>query len=150
MRRELAGGYEVDDDLSRVDRDAVWDFLSTEAYWARDRSRDEVERQVLGSSRVVGLYHGDWQVGFARTLTDGRVAYLADVYVLKDHRGRGLGVELVRAAVDEGPFPHLRWMLYTQDAYGLYEKFGFGPPDERYFERPPAAERREAGEGREG
>lgn len=150
MRRELAGGYEVDDDPSRVDRDAVWDFLSTEAYWGRDRSRDEVERQVLVSSRVVGLYHGDRQVGFARTLTDGRVAYLADVYVLKDHRGRGLGVELIRAAVDEGPFPHLRWMLHTQDAQGLYEKFGFGPPDERYLERPPAAERREAGEGREG
>jgi GNAT superfamily N-acetyltransferase len=70
--------------------------------------------------------------------------------VLKDHRGRGLGVELVRAAVDEGPFPTLRWMLHTQDAHGLYEKFGFGPPDERYLERPPAEARREAGEGREG
>jgi GNAT superfamily N-acetyltransferase len=150
MRRELAGGYEVDDDPSRVDLDAVWDFLSTEAYWGRDRSRDEVERQVLGSSRVVGLYHGERQVGFARTLSDGRVAYLADVYVRKEHRGRGLGVELVRAAVDEGPFPHLRWMLHTQDAHGLYEKFGFGPADERYLERPPAAERPEAGEDREG
>ena len=149
MRRELAGGYEVDDDPGRVDLDAVWDFLSTEAYWGRDRSRDEVERQVLGSSRVVGLYLGERQVGFARTLTDGRVAYLADVYVLKDHRGRGLGTELVRAAVDESPFPHLRWMLHTQDAHGLYEKFGFAPADERYLERPPAAERRDA-EGREG
>ena len=149
MRRELAGGYEVDDDPARVDLDAVWAFLSTDAYWGRDRTREEVERQVLGSSRVVGLYMGDLQVGFARTLTDGRVAYLADVYVLKDHRGRGLGVELVRAAVDEGPLPHLRWMLHTQDAHGLYEKFGFGPPDERYLERLPAAERREAGEGRE-
>jgi GNAT superfamily N-acetyltransferase len=150
MRRELVGGYEVDDDPSRVDLDAVWDFLSTEAYWGRDRSREEVERQVLGSSRVVGLYLGDRQVGFARTLTDGRIAYLADVYVLADHRGRGLGVELVRAAVEDSPFPHLRWMLHTKDAHGLYERFGFGPADERYLERPPVEERLEAGEDREG
>jgi GNAT superfamily N-acetyltransferase len=147
MRRELVGGYEVDDDPSRVDLDAVWEFLSTEAYWGRERSRDEVERQVLGASRVVGLYHGDRQVGFARTLTDGGIAYLADVYVLAGHRGRGLGVELVRAAVDESPFPHLRWMLHTKDAHGLYERFGFGPADERYLERPPAEERREGREG---
>jgi len=150
MRRELVGGYEVDDDPSRVDLDAVWDFLSTEAYWGRDRSREEVERQVLGSSRVVGLYLGDRQVGFARTLTDGRIAYLADVYVLADHRGRGLGVELVRAAVEDSPFPHLRWMLHTKDAHGLYERFGFGPADERYLERPPVEERLEAGDDREG
>jgi ribosomal protein S18 acetylase RimI-like enzyme len=137
----LDEGYELDDDRGRVDLDAVWAFLSTEAYWGRERSREDVERQVRDASRVVGLYLEGGQVGFARTWTDGRLAYLADVYVLAEHRGRGLGVELVRFAVDDGPYADLRWALHTRDAHGLYRRFGFGPPDERSMERPSAAER---------
>lgn len=139
MRRELEGGYELDDDPARLDLDAVWAFLSTEAYWGRERSREIFERQVRGAARLVGLYVGDRQVGFARVLSDGRLAYLADVYVLSEHRGRGLGVELVRAAVEEGQLRDLRWLLHTKDAHGLYEKFGFGPPSDRVLERPPPA-----------
>ncbi len=141
MRRELPDGYELDDDPARVDLDAVWAFLSIEAYWGRERTREVVERQVAEASRVIGLYAGDRQVGFARIWSDEQKAYLADVYVLREHRGRGLGVELVRAAVDEGPHRDLRWMLHTRDAHGLYEKFGFGPPSDRLLERPPARER---------
>lgn len=139
MRRELEGGYELDDDPERVDLDAVWDFLSTEAYWGRERSKEDVARQIHEAARVVGLYHGGRQIGFARVHSDGRLAYLADVYVLPEHRGHGLGVELVRAAVDEGPHRGLRWLLYTKDAHGLYERFGFGPPSDRLMERPPPA-----------
>jgi GNAT superfamily N-acetyltransferase len=141
MRRDLPGGFELDDDPGRVDLDAVWAFLSTEAYWGRERSRADVERQVREASRVAGLYHGERQVGFARCWADGRVAYLADVYVLAEHRGRGLGTELVRFTVEDGPHAGLRWMLHTRDGHGLYERFGFAPPDERYLERPPAADR---------
>jgi GNAT superfamily N-acetyltransferase len=137
VKRSLPGGYEVDDDPARIDLDAVWAWLSTEAYWGQDRSREDVEEQVRGAARVVGVYLGDEQVGFARIHSDGRIAYLADVYVLDEHRGHGLGVELVRAAVDEGPQANLRWLLHTKDAHGLYEKFGFGPPSERVMERPP-------------
>jgi GNAT superfamily N-acetyltransferase len=137
VNRALDGGYELDDDPARVDLEAVWAFLSTEAYWGRDRTRELVERQVAGAARVVGLYHEGRQVGFARIWSDGQKAYLADVYVLREHRGRGLGVELVRAAVDEGPQRDLRWMLHTSDAHGLYEKFGFGPPSDGLLERPP-------------
>jgi GNAT superfamily N-acetyltransferase len=141
VRRELPGGYELDDDVGRTDLDAVWVFLSTEAYWGRERAREMVERQIREATRVIGLFHDGRQVGFARYWSDGRVAYLADVYVLAEHRGRGLGVELVRFAVEEGPHADLRWMLHTRDGHELYERFGFGPPDERYLERPPAAER---------
>jgi GNAT superfamily N-acetyltransferase len=74
-------------------------------------------------------------------VSDGRIAYLADVYVLREHRGRGLGAELVRASVDEGPQRDQRWLLHTRDAHGLYERFGFGPPSERVLERPPPGER---------
>ena len=141
MKVELPGGYELDDDPGRVDLEAVWVFLSTEAYWGRDRPRELVERQISDASRVIGAYHGASQVGFARIWSDGRIAYLADVYVLAEHRGRGLGTELVRTAVDEGHHRELRWMLHTRDAHELYARFGFGPPDERYLERPPASER---------
>jgi GNAT superfamily N-acetyltransferase len=137
VKRSVPGGYEVDDDPARIDLDAVWAWLSTEAYWGRDRSREDVEEQVRSAARVVGVYLGDEQVGFARIHSDGRIAYLADVYVLDEHRGNGLGVELVRAAVDEGPQANLRWLLHTKDAHGLYERFGFGPPSERVMERPP-------------
>ncbi len=137
MSRELPAGYELDDDPARVDLDAVWAFLSTEAYWGRERTRELVERQIAEAARVVGLYRDQRQVGFARIWSDGDKAYLADVYVLREHRGRGLGVELVRAAVDEGPHRDLRWMLHTKDAHGLYAKFGFGPPSDRLLERPP-------------
>jgi GNAT superfamily N-acetyltransferase len=140
VKRRLPGGFELDDDRARVDLDAVWAFLSTEAYWGRERTRELVERQMREATRVIGLYRGAEQVGFARYWTDGRVAYLADVYVLAGFRGRGLGVELVRSAVEEGPHAELRWMLHTRDGHGLYERFGFGPPDERYLERPPSAD----------
>jgi ribosomal protein S18 acetylase RimI-like enzyme len=136
MRRELPGGYELDDDVDRIDLDAVHRYLSDESYWAEGRPRAVVEELVRGATRVVGLYRDDEQVGFARTFSDGHtVAYLADVYVLEEHRGRGLGVELVREAVEQSPFGEARWLLHTRDAQRLYERFGFGPPGERLMER---------------
>jgi ribosomal protein S18 acetylase RimI-like enzyme len=136
VKRRLAGGLELDDDPARVDVDEVHRFLSEEAYWAKGRPRDAVERTVREASRVVGLYEGDRQVGFARAFTDGiSIAYLADVYVLPEYRGRGLGVELVREMVDNGPYAGRKWLLHTADAHGLYRKFGFGTPGERLMER---------------
>ena len=67
-------------------------------------------------------------------MPDACLVYLADVYVLDEHRGRRHGVELVRFTVDEGPFAARRWILHTADARGLYEKFGF-EPGERLLER---------------
>ena len=138
MIRRLEGGYELDDDPARVDVDAVHAFL-TEAYWSEGRSRETVEHLVRSAQRIVGLYHDGAQVGFCRALSDdASIAYLADVYVLPEHRGRGLGDELVREMVDNGPYAHLRWLLQTRDAHGLYRRMGFGDPGERLMERPPA------------
>lgn len=137
MIRRLEGGYELDDDPARVDVDAVHDYLANESYWAAGRPRDTVERLVREATRVVGVYVNDRQVGFARAFSDGvALAYLADVYVLPDHRGRELGVELVREIVENGPLADVKWILHTSDAHGLYRKFGFGPPSERILERP--------------
>ena len=136
MRRALQGGLELDDDPHRVDVEAVHRYLSEESYWARGRTLETVERLVREATRVVGLYDGDRQVGFARVVSDGvAVAYLADVYVLFERRGRGLGVELVREAVDGGPFAGVGWLPHTRDAHALYAKVGFGPPSERVLER---------------
>ena len=128
MRRTLPGGLELDDDVARVDVDAVHAFISQQSYWGRGRTRELQERAIRGSARVVGLYLGSRQVGFARAVSDcATVAYLADVYVLPDYRGRGLGLELVRETVDgalDGA-PELRWLLHTADAQRLYAKLGF-------------------------
>jgi ribosomal protein S18 acetylase RimI-like enzyme len=139
MRRELGDGYELDDDPDRIDLDAVHAYL-TASYWAEGRSRETVERLVRTAQRVVGLYVGGDQVGFCRAVSDdASLAYLADVYVLPAHRGRGLGVELVREMIDNGPYAERRWLLHTRDAHELYRRFGFGLPGERLMERPPAA-----------
>ena len=128
MRRALANGFELDDDRARIDVDAVHAFISRESYWGRGRPRERVQRTVEGSTRVVGLYDGEQQIGFARAVSDGvTVAYLADVYVLPAYRGRGLGLALVREIVDggEGDWSEVRWLLHTADAQGLYRKIGF-------------------------
>ena len=137
MRRELPGGVELDDDPARVDVDAVHAFLAQEAYWAKGRPRETVERCIRHASRVVGLYVGERQVGFARAFTDGvTIVYLADVYVVPEYRGGGLGVELVREIVENGPYAGLKWLLHTSDAHGLYRKLGFDTPSQRVLERP--------------
>lgn len=132
--RDLGDGYQLDDDRDRVDVAAVHRYLADESYWAAGRAFEVVDQQLRDSFRVVGLYCGGVQVGYCRTVSDGsNLAYLADVYVLPGHRGRGLGVELVREAVVNGP-PVRRWLLHTQDAHALYAKFGFGPPSDRVME----------------
>jgi GNAT superfamily N-acetyltransferase len=126
VRRVLDGGFELDDDPQRVDVGAVHAFISGESYWGAERPRELVARAIAGSTRVVGLYRAGDQVGFARAVSDGAtVAYLADVYVLRPYRGRGLGLELVREIVDGGSSSEVRWLLHTADAQALYAKLGF-------------------------
>jgi GNAT superfamily N-acetyltransferase len=140
VRRELPGGYELDDDPARVDVREVHRFLSEESYWAKGRPREAVERLVREASRVVGLYGSGRQLGFGRVVSDGvAIAYLADVYVHPDVRAQGHGVELVRELVENGPHRHVGWLLHTNDAHGLYERFGFSRPTERVLERRKGA-----------
>jgi GNAT superfamily N-acetyltransferase len=131
--------FELDDDPGRVDIDAVWKFLSTEAYWGRWRTRSDLERQLASAWRVVAAYRPSGQlVGFARAISDGvAFAYLADVFVAPSARGAGLGTALVGFMVEGGPGSGFRWALHTSDAHGLYRKFGFSEPDERFLEREP-------------
>lgn len=125
------GRFAIDDDPARVDRDAVWRFLSAEAYWGRQRRRADFEAQIDGAWRVVGAYDDSGAtVGFARAVSDGvAFAYLADVYVESAARGHGLGKALVRLMIDDGPGRDFRWTLFTADAHDLYASFGFAAPD---------------------
>ena len=146
MIRELGDGLQLDDDKNRIDVAEVHRFLSQEAYWAIGRSRETVERLIREASRVVGVYDGDRQIGFCRAFTDGlALAYLADVYVLPEYRGRGLGEELVREMVENGPFAHVKWILHTEDMHPLYRKFGFTEPNYKLLERPATKNSSESG-----
>lgn len=126
MRRDLGDGYDVDDDRGRLDRAAIHAYLTTE-YWAFGRTRDRQDELIDASGHVVGLYHESRQAGFARAVDcdAARFVYLADVYVLPEYRGRGLGVELVREIIEHGPYAERTWILHTRDAGTLYERFGF-------------------------
>ena len=138
-------GYEYSDDAERIDAQQAWNFLSEHAYWGRWRTRADFDRQLAGSWRVVGCYDtgSGGMVGFARALSDGvGLAYLGDVYVLPEHRGRGLGARLVEVMIEEGPGAGFRWLLHTADAHGLYERFGFAAPGSSVLERPHASARR--------
>jgi len=136
MRRGLPGRFELDDDPARIDVKAVHRYLSEESYWAAERELETVERLVREAARVIGLYHDGAQIGFARAVTDGvAAAYLADVYVLPDYRGQGLGEELLREMVEHGSLANVRWLLHTRDAHALYARLGFGPPGRRLMER---------------
>ena len=137
MKKQLPHGYELDDDTARIDRDAVHRFISEESYWAFRRPRDVMDGLIDRAARNVGLYTPDGLLaGYSRTVDapDAFLVYLADVFVLPEHRGHGRGVELVRFTVDEGPYATRRWILHTADAHGLYEKLGFAP-GERLLER---------------
>ncbi|HEX7526965.1 MAG TPA: GNAT family N-acetyltransferase [Gaiellaceae bacterium] len=142
MRRDLGDGYELDDDRARIDRDAVHAYLGGVSYWAKGRTRERQDALIDASEQVVGLYKDGRQVGFARAVdcVGAGFVYLADVYVLDECRGRGLGVELVREIVENGPYADQRWVLHTRDAHALYEKLGFGP-NERLMERAVRAPR---------
>ncbi|HTE43863.1 MAG TPA: GNAT family N-acetyltransferase [Gemmatimonadaceae bacterium] len=122
------GEYIISTDRNRLDIDVVHGFL-TESYWARRRTRDRVA-QSIDHSLSFGLYHGDAQVGFARVVTDYVVlAFLADVFVLEAHRGKGLGRWLVDVVTNLPELrPMRRWLLGTRDAHDLYRQFGFGEP----------------------
>jgi GNAT superfamily N-acetyltransferase len=130
-------GYVVSTDTDRLDLDVVHGFLAT-SYWASARTRDD-QRRTIDGSRCFGLYHEATgaQVGFTRVVTDGvTFAWIADVFVLDAHRGKGLGKFVVGCAIDAHRDVR-RLVLGTRDAHGLYAQFGFTPltKPERWMER---------------
>lgn len=131
--------YEISDDHARLELDVIHRYLSEESYWAQGIPRALVERAVA-QSLCFGVYaEGVGQVGFARVVSDrATFAYLADVFVLPAHRGRGLSKRLMAAVSAHPDLQGLRrWLLATADAHGLYRQHGFTglARPERFMER---------------
>ena len=133
-------GYSVSTDPARLDLRAIHSFLSTQSYWAKGIPLETV-RRALANSLCFGLYEdaSGRQIGFARLITDrATFAYLADVYVELEHRGRGLSKQLVREIMAHPEVQGLRrWLLATADAHELYRQFGWNglSKPERIMER---------------
>lgn len=130
--------FTVSTDSARLDLDVIHDFLANRSYWVSGISFDSVKVSIEHSLNF-GLYHHGKQIGFARLLTDYvRFAYLMDVFILEEYRGKGLGKWLMECVFNHPALQDVRrWMLATWDAHDLYAQYGFGPlarPD-RFMEK---------------
>ncbi|MGF7219207.1 GNAT superfamily N-acetyltransferase [Spirosoma lacussanchae] len=126
--------YTISTDKSRLNVPLIREFLSQQSYWAKNIPFDIVERSIA-NSLCFGVYQHEQQVGFARVITDqATFAYLSDVFILSEHRGKGLSKWLVQTISDWPELQGLRrWMLATRDAHSLYEQFGFRVIDQPDF-----------------
>ena len=118
--------YIVSTDSSLLDLPRIHEYLTEEAYWSRGIAFETFQKSVE-NSLCFGLYHQEMQIGFARVISDfATFAYLADVFVIEEFRGRGLGKWLIKCVISHPEIQELRrWMLITSDAHGLYQHYGF-------------------------
>jgi GNAT superfamily N-acetyltransferase len=118
--------YLFSDDKAKLQIEVVYQYLSKESYWAQNIPLAIVQAAIEGSC-CFGVYKNDIQIGFARVISDkATFGYLADVFILPEHRGKGLSKELMRMIMDAPYLQGLRRvMLATKDAQGLYTQFGF-------------------------
>ncbi|HDL01382.1 MAG TPA: N-acetyltransferase, partial [candidate division Zixibacteria bacterium] len=118
--------YFISTDKSKLDIEAIHDYLCNKSYWAKGRSFENV-RKSIDNSICFGLYDSENKIlGFARVVTDKVVfAYLMDFFIFDEYQGDGLGKKLAKYIIE---YPELQvrlWFLATDSAHGLYEKFGF-------------------------
>ncbi len=134
----LLDDFEISDDQLRLDFDVIHKFLSEESYWAQNRTLEQT-KTAIKNSICFGVYDGERQIGFARVVSDcATFAYIGDVFILEEYRGRGLSKWLMEVIVSHPDLQNLRrWVLATRDAHGLYEKFEFASLrfPERWMER---------------
>jgi GNAT superfamily N-acetyltransferase len=116
----------ISDDKTKLDVALIHKFL-TSSYWAEGRTIEEIKKSI-GHSICFGVFQDDKQIGFARIVTDFTViAYLMDVFILEEHRGKGFSKLLLKRIFEDGRFKSIKkWMLATKDAHLLYAQFGFG------------------------
>lgn len=123
--------YLISTNPALLNVDVIHDYLSNQSYWAQNIPKEVVQKSIT-NSLCFGLYFKGRQVGFARLVTDkATFAYLADVFILKEHQGKGLSKWLMEIIQSHPELQSLRrWMLGTRDAHGLYEQFGWTVLDE--------------------
>ncbi len=118
--------YEISTDKSRLQIDVIQRFLAEDSYWAQERTLAQTEK-AIENSICFGVYAEERQIGFARVVSDcATFAYIGDVFILDEFRGKGLSKKLMQAMLAHPDLQNLRrWILATKDAHGLYEQFGF-------------------------
>jgi GNAT superfamily N-acetyltransferase len=123
-------GFIISTDKTKLDNGIIHHYLYNESYWAKNIPLQVIEKSIEGSY-CFGVYHDNVQVGFARVITDkATFAYLADVFILENYRGKGLSKWLMQTIMNNEELQGLRrWLLATRDAHGLYAQFGFMPLD---------------------
>ena len=121
-------GFSISTDKSKLQLNVIHGYLKR-SYWAKDIEFEIVKKSVENSF-CFGVYHNETQIGFARLITDySRFAYLADVFILEEFRGKGLSKWLMKKIIDAPELKTVKgWLLKTSDAHGLYKKFGFVSP----------------------
>lgn len=118
--------YIISTDKTKIDIALVHDYLCYESYWSKNIPLDIVKTSIENSV-CFSLFYKEKQIGFARVITDrATFGYIADVFILAPHRGKGLSKWLMQTILEHKELQGFRgWMLGTKDAHGLYEKFGF-------------------------
>ncbi len=125
-------GYTISTDPQKMDAEAIYEAIHNyleRSYWAGGRTKATVEKSLRNSLNF-GVFSPEGSlVGFARVVTDyATFAYLADVYILEEHRGKGLSKWLMQTIMEHPDLQGLRrWLLATRDTHGLYAQFGFTP-----------------------
>ncbi len=120
------GEYLLSTDKSKLDLKMIHEFLSTESHWAKNIPYERVKKSIE-NSLCFGLYHNDKQIGFARVISDySTIAYLGDLFILKDHRGMGLSRWMLEVIMNHPDLTGLRrWILVTKDAHDVYQQYGW-------------------------
>lgn len=127
--------YTISTDKSQIDITAVHSYLSNKSYWAKGIKLSQVAK-AIEHSLCFGVYYNKQQIGLARVVTDFvRMAYLADVFIMEVHQGKGLGKRLMTTIMEHPDLQGVsRWILLTRDAHGLYKQYGFvEPPNPEWY-----------------
>lgn len=134
----IKGDFVMTTDKNLMDIVMIHQYLSTESYWAKNIPLAIVERSISNSLNF-GVFHQEKQIAYARIITDySTIAYLGDVFVLSDFRGKGISKWLIKEITEHPPLQGLRrWILLTADAHGLYKKYGWEsiPQPEKWMEK---------------
>lgn len=123
---ESRGEFLISTDVSKLDKKAIHNYLSNESYWSKNIPYEKVEAAISNSLNF-GVYSGKQQIGYARIVSDySTVAYLGDVFIIEEYRGKGLSKWLMEAIMNHKDLQGLRrWVLLTRDAHELYKKYGW-------------------------
>lgn len=126
--KEKKDSYLLSTDKSKLDISFIHDFLCNKSYWAKGITYHTVKTSI-NNSECFGVYVNDKQVGFARVITDkSTFGYIGDVFILEEHRGKGLSKWLMECIMKHPELQGFRrWIILTRDAHELYRKFGFAP-----------------------